>query len=186
MAKEEQVKNKSTEVDKPVDNSEKENQVVVNKQDWDKMLRDIENLKKGRTDEGLEEVDLESPSIEVRFIGDDPIVNIGSVYTEENKKGENIEFIDVFLHGDEETPVKVKYQDFVFKMNKKKFKVEKMEVKEKKLHQNNQYTIKKEVDQHRTIETGVRVPVVVKSVERFFQINVDGKGMVQLNEAAVN
>ena len=148
------------------------------------MQKDISNLKKGQTDEGLDPMKPKDRIVKVRMYEGKPIVDVGKVYIIKNEHNEPIEWIDVTVKGVEE-PVKMLFHDFRF-LDKDECKVVSEDKQEVREHQGGEYTTKKTVDGYKTVSTGEKVPIVVVSPKSVFKVELKDGSVVELTEEAIN
>lgn len=163
----------------------KEDMVMISKSDWEKIQKDIDNLKKGQSDEGIDALAPQERFVFVRMFKDKPITAVGSVRVEKDKKGKEIEYITFEVEGSKD-PVRLEYAEFLFKLDKVKVKVVNRIQKEVREHQQGAYTTRKEVDGYKTVNTGLRVPVIVVSVKDTFVVELPDGNVVELDQGAVN
>lgn len=159
--------------------------VKIPRLEWEQIQKDVANLKKGVSDEGVKAPVAQEHKVKVRFYEGKPVVDIGKVFKEKDEKGEEKEYIPIWVEGSEK-PINVLYGDFYFKFDRQDVKVKKRIQEEVREHQYELYTTRKEVQGHRTVNTGLQVPVMVISQKEIFVVELPDGNVVQLSQDAVN
>jgi hypothetical protein len=95
---------------------------------------------------------------------------------------QTIEFVDVIVKGSTE-PLKVNYLQFIRDSEKRMCKV--LETNEEIWEIEQGETVKREVIDYASVETGIVVPVTIEGKVRTFVVDIDGE-KVEINEKYVN
>jgi hypothetical protein len=182
-----QEENKTTpDQDMPRNQFVKDEDIVqVPRAEWEQMKKDVTNIKKGVSDEGIKAIAPQEHRVRMRFYKGKPVVKVGKVFVEKDEKERDVEYIPVWVEGAKQA-VAVLYSDFYFKFDRKEVKVLKRVQEEKREHQHEAYTDKKEVQGYRTVNTGLKVPVVVVSQQETFVVELSDGNVVELDQSAVN
>jgi len=167
----------------------KQDTVKLDKKTYDDLMsikKDVEHLKRGEMPPEDYEAE-DKKFVRVSFVEKKPVIGWEKPLITKVKRGEQVDYIKVIVKGKEEDEViEMKYLDFVRGVEREQEECEVVGIKQKVHKEFQGYTTKKYVEGYRTINTGIRVPVKIETLEEVYTVKLPNGETLAINTEYLN